>query len=482
MEWSLNRGIKLTRTKTQAFLKRFHREEDGVFVIYSVYTFLIMIVFAGMAVDIMRVETRRSELQATADRAVLAAADMQQQFNGNAVIEDYFAKADLANTLVDYNTTSSLSSRKAWVEAQDEVPMIFGGLLSIFDGAEAGGMSQPFTVKVRSTAEEAIDNVEISLVLDISGSMGSSNRIQYLRAAAKEFVDTMLTDNEASGKVTINLVPYSEHVNLGPDIFDALPHVQKHSYSYCVEVPDELFSQVNIDPNYEFVQDQFFQWQSSGGKNRIDNPICPFREDEEVTVWSQNAAALKSQIDALQPRTMTSIFMGMKWGAAFLDPSTQSVNAALINKGLVNPAAAGRPTAYNTNALKAIVLMTDGENTSSQRIADWAYSNVSQYEHWATYNFDWYLKNYVSSRDRKNWYYTKYYNSLGDQLQTSICTAAKDAGILIWTIGLEVTDSGATKMRDCASSPSHFHRVQGLEISDAFRAIAADISALRLVE
>jgi hypothetical protein len=37
-------------------------------------------------------------------------------------------------------------------------------------------------------------------------------------------------------------------------------------------------------------------------------------------------------------------------------------------------------------------------------------------------------------------------------------------------------------MQDCASSPSHFFRVEGVELSEAFRAIARQINQLRLTQ
>ena len=70
----------------------------------------------------------------------------------------------------------------------------------------------------------------------------------------------------------------------------------------------------------------------------------------------------------------------------------------------------------------------------------------------------------------------------GDSLLNSICTAAKHQGVLIWSIGFEVTDHGAAVMRNCASSPSHFFRVEGVEISEAFKAIARQINQLRLTQ
>ena len=64
----------------------------------------------------------------------------------------------------------------------------------------------------------------------------------------------------------------------------------------------------------------------------------------------------------------------------------------------------------------------------------------------------------------------------------NICDAAKDQGIVVWSIGFEVTNHSAGVMEDCASSASHFFRVEGVEISDAFESIAKQINQLRLTQ
>jgi hypothetical protein len=65
---------------------------------------------------------------------------------------------------------------------------------------------------------------------------------------------------------------------------------------------------------------------------------------------------------------------------------------------------------------------------------------------------------------------------------SNICAAARAKNIVIWSIGFEVSNHGANVMRDCASSPSHFFRVEGVEITEAFSAIARQINQLRLTQ
>lgn len=90
---------------------------------------------------------------------------------------------------------------------------------------------------------------------------------------------------------------------------------------------------------------------------------------------SGDRATLKTKIDALVASGNTSIDIGMKWGAALLDPSMNVIVQKLINEGKVSSNFVTRPLAYkkangswNDEVLKVIVLMTDGENTAEYKL------------------------------------------------------------------------------------------------------------------
>ncbi|MCF2871914.1 Tad domain-containing protein [Octadecabacter sp. G9-8] len=72
--------------------------------------------------------------------------------------------------------------------------------------------------------------------------------------------------------------------------------------------------------------------------------------------------------------------------------------------------------------------------------------------------------------------------SEADTRLSSICQAARDYGIIIYTVAFEAPSGGRTALQDCASSPSHYFDVDGTDISDAFSAIATDIRALKLTQ
>ncbi|MGR3481808.1 pilus assembly protein TadG-related protein [Salipiger marinus] len=469
-------GDACPRTETAAsallsYLRRWRRDESGFVSILVVAVIMVMLVFGGIGIDMMYAELQRTKLQNTLDRAVLAATDLDQSLDPEAVVTDYMERMALGDALVSVDVDDGLNYRTVTAEGRMTATSNVLRLLGV-DTLQVDALAQ---------ATERFNKVEISLVVDISGSMDDGDKLEELQAAAKDFVDTLL-DEGNEDLVSISLVPYSEHVNAGPEILSYMNVNWRHGYSHCIEMPNSAFASTTLDYTTRFDQMQHFQWNYNGSNSRSDT-ICPRYDYERITAFSQNRTALKAQIDQLQPRAGTSIFMGMKWGTALLDPSAQRIASGMIAKGKVDPVFEGRPVAYDDEeVLKTVVLMTDGQHDRSYRIRSGYYDSDSEYAHWDRYNLWYYLQNYVRSSSWGNFYYQRYDSTLGDSLLDDICDAAKRKGILIWTIGFEVTDHGANVMRNCASSPSHFFRVEGVEISEAFSTIAHTLNQLRLTQ
>lgn len=449
--------------------RRFADDENGTVTIFACFMIAIMVLVGGIGVDMMRHEMERTQMQATADRAVLAAADLDQTLDPETVVRDYFAKSGMPDYISSVTVDEGLNYRTVTVDATNTISTQFMDLMGV----------PTLNVPAFAQAEEKVNKVEISLVLDISGSMGRNSRIQNLRPAAKEFVNTVLKD-ESEDLISVSIVPYSAHVNAGPDIMNHMNVNTDHSYSHCIEFDDEHFDTTGIDWNNSYDQMQHFaRWNP--GRNDLDETVCPRFSYERITPLSQDKTALNNQIDNLQPRANTSIFLGMKWASILLDPTFNDVAVELADDDVIDDVFADRPAAYNdSETFKTVILMTDGVNVATDRIQPWYYDNDSEIVHWSRYNAGWYVDNYVSWRYRDNFFFQKYSASKGDTLLNSVCDAAKAQNIVIWSIGFEVNDHGANVMENCASSPSHFFRVEGIEISEAFKAIARQINQLRL--
>ena len=67
------------------------------------------------------------------------------------------------------------------------------------------------------------------------------------------------------------------------------------------------------------------------------------------------------------------------------------------------------------------------------------------------------------------------------QLQ-QICAGAKTNGIIVYGIAFEAPLNGQAQISQCSTSSAHYFNAAGLQIRTAFRAIASNISQLRLTQ
>lgn len=215
--------------------RRFVREEDGMVTIFACFIILMMLMMGGLGVDLMRHEMERTRIQSLADRAVLAAADLDQTLDPEAIVRDYFEKSGMGSFVSDVDVDEGLNYRTVSVTAETSFPTTYIDILGV----------ETLTVPAFSTAEEKVSKVEISMVLDISGSMGRNSKMDNLHDAAGVFIDTVLNPANAD-LISISVIPYTAQVNAGEDIFDELNVPQQHSYSYCVDFDDSDFDSVAL--------------------------------------------------------------------------------------------------------------------------------------------------------------------------------------------------------------------------------------------
>ena len=525
---------------------RFVQAEDGNMTIFSALMIVLMLTITGASVDIMRQEAVRADLQGTVDRAVLAAADLEQAQLPADVVADYIAKAGMSDALSSVTVDEGLNYRVVRAEGAQELDTFFLRM-SGYD---------TLTAPAAATAEEKVSNVEISLVLDVSGSMRNT-RIANLKTAATSFISTVIQPDGSPGKTTVSIVPYSATVNVGSTLAPYFNLEETHDYSACATFPSAAFDTTALDPAAQLSRlDHFDPWSSWTTTNgRLPEPWCREGDDLAITVHGDNAVDLTAEITALRAYGNTATDLGMKWGVALLDPAMQPLVAALAADSVVAADVADRPAAYDDReALKFIVVMTDGENTEQYELKS-AFDGMSDIwiddrgntnpaddrfslrvtDNYGTSNDEFFWKRYqnyswryryrnrpdggwdyarqmtwpeVFARfpteglawmmyDRPWWDYqitTSEWDSIvnayrvdvdgptaNDRL-SRICAAARDKGIVVFAIGFEAPPVGQTAMKDCASSPSHYFNVTGVDITETFHAIARQINSLRLTE
>ncbi|MEL7154546.1 MAG: pilus assembly protein TadG-related protein, partial [Pseudomonadota bacterium] len=179
--------------------------------LFTLFMVIMMVMVGGIGVDLMHAELDRVHRQQALDRALLAAADLDQTLEPEEVIRDYFKKSGLDGQASNIKVTTSSTNRVVSAESLAQVPTSFMAALGNPDLASYA----------TGSASEVVPNVEISLVLDISGSMRYSDRMTELRPAARNFIDSVI-DDVSSKYTSVNLIPYAGQTNVGPFMFNRL--------------------------------------------------------------------------------------------------------------------------------------------------------------------------------------------------------------------------------------------------------------------
>lgn len=414
-------GKTLSRTLRKAPVGTFLRDQQGTFAVFSLFVFLSMILVAGLAIDLMRHETVRLRMQGVTDRAVLAATSLRQSPNSGTpeqILTAYFAAEGLSDQLGNqYSIVDDPEEgRSITVVPTATVPSLFMRLLGI----------NSFAVATPASAQESVGNrvrVELVMVLDVSGSMGSGNKIGTMREAAAQLANTLLADNN-DGAVAISLVPYDTWV-LPPAGF--------------------LNSFTNISGSGACNDWTVWNIITNTLSQATERRSCSSATWRTVRPYQHDAAITVGHINALVAANTTSIDLGVRWGALHFDPSMQPAISDLITNGAVSPVFQGRPFDWDEpDLVRAMILLTDGQNCCGSR-----YSRAQQ-----------------------------------DLNTIAVCTELKARDVIIYSIAFQAPAGGAALMQACASSPSHYFNANVNELVAVFEAIGNNVQtqALRLTQ
>ena len=197
---------------------------------------------AGLgAVDLARATSAKSQLQDALDAAALAAARTNSTTDAQLkVAGDKYLKQNLALSSAFALTSSTFKfgpDGRVVASARLDVTPFVAGLVT-------GG-----TMAVGASAEvvRAGSKLEIALVLDNTGSMvqGNSDKLDNLKAAAKEFVDKMEDISEKATEpdtVKISLVPFSNTVRVDGTAYRNSSWIDQTGAS---PINDEIFTTAN---------------------------------------------------------------------------------------------------------------------------------------------------------------------------------------------------------------------------------------------
>ncbi|MGL4439540.1 MAG: vWA domain-containing protein [Bosea sp. (in: a-proteobacteria)] len=458
--------------KLLSVLKRFRRDDEAAVGLIFGLALVPMMGLTGVAVDYSRSAAVRNELQVAVDATSLTLAkdsviETSAQYNTRAqIVFNANWNSRFGASLQSLTVTKGTDKFK--VDAKARVDY---AVMSIF-GVTGGDVS------ATATSGWGLNKIEIALVLDNTGSMGWSNKMQELKKAlcgdqtcgnlnpTTGFVRKMKDAAVLNDQIRVSLVPFDTSVRVPAAtqtlITSGAPLGSTFAYTgagYCNSNPTTA-------QRVSFVRfagrDKDTTSNGAGcGTGRITQPTwqgCLWDRDQmnaldtkpsgvdfndvqtlypAVTCRSNNLARMTSFIDVktssstlisalatMQPSGNTNLTIGVTWGTNMLTPGN-----------VLSTAAASEP-----NLQRFMILLTDGTNTENRQTG-----NSGQ----------------IDARAKL------------------ACADAKAKGILIYAI--RVIEGNQALLKECASGPGYYYEVSNAsQIDGVFTAIAGKINSIRL--
>ena len=527
-----------------ALLKKFCRDEDGSILIMALFLLITMLIMGGMAVDFMRFESRRAMLQSVTDRAVLAAASLDQSEDGEVIIYDFFEKADHEGTIVGTPFVEKINgSSTVRVNSAIDVSTIYLRMIGI----------DYLVAPAESSAIQGTGNVEVSLVLDISGSMGNNvtvtqavvdadgnqiinddgtvstetvtrTKMQLLQKAASNFVDALLIE-DFKDQISINLIAYSQQVALDDDLYKALRTTpdsintegklgstygvldggayttSNDSYTapadgspIDISWADGLDIHVNPSRCVDFTEADFtstaFDLSRTYDQVEYFEHFRSFDSGIDFPVCPQeefeSILLLSQDADELKRRInllRPTSFTSIHLGVKWgISLLDPALQPVLANITSIDEQFRGsRPANVGSgDTVKFLVVMTDGVNVASRRLRDNAYDSYEERARWAEHPFDYWRENIADPVNPNRGNFT-FNPGSATQFDTWMETLCNDAKASMSIYTIAMgAGSGADKIAKCASQPSYAFKTEAGGIDDIFNTIAERITALRL--
>ncbi|VAW17631.1 hypothetical protein MNBD_ALPHA11-1203, partial [hydrothermal vent metagenome] len=468
--------------------RSFGPDQRGAFAITFGLVAIILVATTGAVVDFVAVQNARSLSQSTLDSATLALhrevdnkTEAELLSLAQSLLNERLSALNLSANVETVNIDSDEGT--LFIEARFQVPTSFLALVGISNIA----------TRISSEVTSKSLNIEVAMVLDITGSM-AGRKLAALRESANLLIDELMPE-PVNPDIKIGIVPFNRYVNIGMsnrnepglDIDD--DYTYRPSGESCRNTyPNSTRRCDSRRETYSCIRDgvpttcrrtvyfnctgsrgervrvctprgvQNYRWRGCMGSRHI-RELDTVDEDYGFgvpgVVWRWNTCrvtpltrltstrdTLRRAIRAMRARDNTYIPTGLMWGWRILSPGI--------------PFTDGAP--YDGENKKIIVLMTDGRNTVSPSTR-WSPNDPAGHRIHRGSN-----------------------SSIANAKTEEICTNVKREDIIVYTIAFEVTDNNIRDiLSDCAGNGGrYFDAGNAAELQRAFADIADDLQNLRI--
>ncbi|MCB1521635.1 MAG: hypothetical protein KDJ37_13815 [Hyphomicrobiaceae bacterium] len=415
-------------------LSRFRRDERGSVAIMFGLSAVAITMLAGFALDYSRINHERARVHASVDAAALAAgkAMLDGRLTDAQVREAAltYMEQNMSGTgpgfgkLQDFSVELDRSTNGVKIKANVEVQMTLARI--------AGLEKVVFPVSASTLFEQ--NDIELSLALDVTGSMAPAGKLDSLKDASKDLFDILLPDSGTPNKVRIALAPYSSGINVGDYDTTVAGETASLGCAFERENGDDASEAAPVSGTYFKVR---------GDAGIAAGARCP---GARIVPLTDDKSLLEREVNSYTASGSTAGHLGAMWASYMISPEWKSIFTG-----------DNAPADYRDGkTLKAFVLMTDG------------------------------LFNTIGGRNGGD-------NSpdatKSQRIAVDVCSRLRADNVIVFAVGFkldEIANHGnraraEQTLRDCAGSSSNFFVAnEREELRAAFQSIAVQLNKLRL--
>jgi Flp pilus assembly protein TadG len=487
----------------------FRKDERGSTAMMFGLMIMPVMFLTGMAVDLSRMITVKQRMQTAIDAAALAGVRAQQ---GNAATattlqttaNTYYTAITkslpfVVTTKLNAPTTANNSNTFTWTaDTWIRTPFLSIGQMLDRTAAAADAPTAPFnctgskwkcqkvTTKASIIATVGCDvasgancyNVEVSMMLDITGSM-SGQSLSDMKTAANNAIDILVWSDQSQQTSRLAIVPFAQDVRL-PTAFaytaatgQAAANATKQVYGYnfsingnnwCAGERQGADRYLDTSPSGSSRPIATWDYTANNGASTAD---CDVPQNAALQPLTSDTQRLHNLVNGLQTAGSTAGHIGTTWAWYMLSPNFKNLWAAAnqpanydmnynINTGAGDPA--------KQKVKKYAILMTDGD----------------------------YNTQYTSNAILTNWFGEAPANDTAAKQATALCNNMKLQGIEVFTVAFAhdggLSSAAQTVLKNCATQlpgvandTSHYYlATNGDALNKAFKDIALKISKIRV--
>ncbi len=413
--------------------RAFLRDDRGSVVPLFAVCFAAILAAVGASVDYSRANASRTAMQAALDAAALMLAKEASGLTTSQLTQKaqtYFTLNFNSPQAKNITVTPTFSN----VGGANKISLQSIGSVDTTLFRIFGQLEMP--IKATSEVQWGTRRLEMALALDNTGSMAQSGKIAALQAATHSLVDTLKAASKKKDDIRIAIIPFTTFVNVDPKKNKNAKWIDFADWSEATSVGVEGGLTTDWTNNKSgkkwsgCVADRTQPYDTQdtvpNGSAATLYPAVECVNPGPLQPLTSNWNRLHKQVDTMKADGTTNVTIGLAWGWHALtsgEPLTEAVAPA-------------------SDLDKALVLLTDGENTENR----WTTNTASI-----------------------------------DQRTRTVCDNIKKEGIKLYTI--RVIDGSASLLRSCATSPSMYFEVQqASQLNAVFKSIADSLATLRIAK